>query len=104
MKIRIGKVRGGQRFRKQYWSVIVPDCWFSERDSKWVPTEQVDWSLSHSTWDDTVIRPNCKRKRGIGSIKAFKRYIHKHSKYLPKGTTFILSGKYVNQAAYYTTK
>lgn len=35
-------------------------------------------------------------RNSVKTFRAFKRYVKKHSKYLPKGTTFILCSRYVD--------
>lgn len=77
-----------QRYMKQYWGVQLDYdqefYWWDETENKWTLTP--NWNLG-----------------GIGntytchSVRAFRRRLHEWSKYLPKGTTFRLIGRYVGQ-------
>ena len=87
----IGKYQTNRSRINRYFTHVTTftNLWCSKKDGKW--------------WDNTNA---IKLFDGVGScnysikpvktLRAFRRYLKKHSKYLPKGTEFILVSKYCN--------
>lgn len=79
----------GFRYYKQYRGVQLyygqPDYWWNKDIKKWTLTPNWKENLISNTFYKCY------------SVKSFKRRLIEWSKYLPKGTKFILIGKYVGQ-------
>ena len=79
----------GLRYMKHYCGVQTnygqPNYWWDRNIKQWTLTP--NWELG----DISNTFNRCR------SVKAFKRRLYEWSQYLPKGTEFILIGRYVGQ-------
>lgn len=87
MKITFEASKRSRILKYNFLGVVVEhpeeDYWFYE-DSK-------IWSIHSETLDEIYSNTD----RNVKSFNAFKRYVKKHSIYLPKGTIFRLISRYV---------
>jgi hypothetical protein len=72
------------KLRPFYWVYSLDDYWWDLNAKKWVHVDD-KWTRNHCySTDCTIIRAN---------FRKFRRLLKQWSKYLPKGTRFVLSGR-----------